>query len=92
MKVALSEKYSVRSYRWVRTWLGLSILLALLLLGNSVRDYFFVARILTIQQISRELTQDITALEHDLRTNWAPGTPRLTLLTTACRWNRSSMW
>lgn len=75
------EQGSTRSYRWVRIWLGVGVLLALLLLINSVRDYFFVARILSIQQVRRQVTQRIASFEHDLRQKWAPGSSRLQLLT-----------
>ena len=59
----------------VLLWMGVGVLLALLVLGNSIRDYFFVARILSIQQVRSQVTQRIAALEHDLRVNWTPGPP-----------------
>ena len=77
----LNERNSARGYRWVRIWLGVGVLLALLLLANSVRDYFFVARILSIQQVRRQVTEPIVAFEHDLRANWNPGDSRVKLLT-----------
>jgi hypothetical protein len=76
----LREQNSTRSYRWLLLWMGVGVLLALLLLGNSVRDYFFVARILSIQQVRRQVTQRIAAFEHDLRVNWTPGASRLKFL------------
>src|SRR4249920_3055555 len=76
----LSDENSARSYRWVRIWLGVGVLLALLLLGNSIRDYFFVAQILSTQQVRRQVTQRVAAFEHDLRENWSPGTSRIKLL------------
>ena len=75
------EQSSIQSYRWVRIWLGVGVLCALLLLGNSIRDYFFVSRILSIQQLRRQVTQRIAAFEHNLRETWTPGTSRLKLLT-----------
>ena len=77
---ALSEKNSARSYRWVRIWLGVGVLLALLLLANSLRVYFFVARILSTQQVRRQVTQRVAAFEHDLRENWSPEASCLKLL------------
>ena len=76
----LSDENSARSYRWVRIWLGVGVLLALLLLGNSVRDYFFFAQNLSTQQVRRQVTQRVAAFEHDLRENWSPGTSRIKLL------------
>jgi hypothetical protein len=77
---ALSETNSGRSYRWVRIWLRVGVLLAFLLLANSIRDYFFVARILSTQQVRRQVTQRVAAFEHNLRENWSPGSSRLNLL------------
>jgi hypothetical protein len=74
------EKNSARSYRWVRIWLGVGVLLALLLLANSLWDYFFVARILSTQQLRRQVTQRVAAFEHDLRENRRPEASRLKLL------------
>lgn len=67
------EQSSIGSYRWVRIWLGVGVVCAVLFLGNSIRDYFFVSRILSIQQLRRQVTQRIAAFEHDLRENWTPG-------------------
>lgn len=77
----LRNTSSTASYRWVQIWLGVGVLIALMLMGNSVRDYFFVARIISIQQVRRQLTQRIASFEHDLRTSWNPGDSRLKLLT-----------
>ena len=77
----VSEKSSAQSYRWVRIWLGIGVLLAVLLLGNSVRDYFFVARFISVQTVRHQVTQRIAAFEHDLRVNWIPGESRVKLLT-----------
>lgn len=81
MDGTLHEKNSARSYRWVRIWLAAGVGLALLLLGNSVRDYFFVSRILSIQQVRHQVTQRIAAFEHDMREKWTPGDSRLKLLS-----------
>ncbi len=76
----MSEHSSTRSYRWVRIWLGVGVLLALLLLGNSVRDYFFVSHILSVQQVRHDVTLRIAAFEHDLRDNPVQGASQLKLL------------
>ncbi|HZQ95202.1 MAG TPA: PP2C family protein-serine/threonine phosphatase [Candidatus Sulfotelmatobacter sp.] len=80
MGTPLIEKNSARSYRWVRIWLGVGVLLALLLLANSLRDYFFVARILSTQQLRHQVTQRVAAFERDLREARKPETSRLKLL------------
>lgn len=72
-----SERSSIRSYRWLRIWLGVGVLLALALIGNSVRDYAFVARILSVQQVRHQSTQRIAAFERSLRANPAPSASRL---------------
>ncbi|HEX8813379.1 MAG TPA: hypothetical protein VF742_15430 [Terracidiphilus sp.] len=77
----MSEQNSTRSYRWVRIWLGVGVLLALLLLGNSVRDYFFVSHFIVVQQVRHDVTQRIAAFERDLHESWTPGTSQLKLLT-----------
>jgi Stage II sporulation protein E (SpoIIE) len=77
----MSENNSTRIYRWMRIWLGVGVLLALLLLGNSVRDYFFVSHILSVQQVRHDVTLRIAAFEHDLRDNSTPGASQLKLLT-----------
>ncbi len=77
---ALSKQNSARSYRWLQIWLGVGVLLALLLLANSLRDYFFVASIFSTQQVRRQVTEHVVAFEHNLRENWIPGASRLKLL------------
>jgi hypothetical protein len=72
---------SARSYRWVRAWLIAGTLLALLLLANSILDYRFVSRILAVQQVRRQISQNAATLEQELRQNWTPGTPRLKVLS-----------
>ena len=76
-----SRTASARSYRWVRAWLIAGVLLALLLLANSIRDYLFVSRILAVQQVRRQISQHAATLEQELRQNWTPGTSRLKVLT-----------
>jgi hypothetical protein len=61
-----------RTYRWARAWLIAGAILALLLLGNSIRDYLFVWRILAVQQVRQELGQQMVALEQRLRRSSAP--------------------
>src|ERR1700722_8730139 len=77
----MSEHNSTRIYRWVRLWLGVGALLALLLLANSVRDYFFVSHIIAVQQVRHEVMLRIAAFEHDLRDNPNAGASQLKLLT-----------
>jgi hypothetical protein len=62
-----SKARSERIYRWVTVWLSLSAAIALLLLANSIRDYFFVARLIATQQIRHEMSQRAATLERQLR-------------------------
>jgi len=62
-----SKARSGRIYRWVAIWLSLSAAIALLLLVNSIRDYFFVARLIATQQIRHEMGQRAATLERQLR-------------------------
>jgi hypothetical protein len=62
-----SKARSGRIYRWVTVWLSLSAAIALLLLANSIRDYFFVARLIATQQIRHEMSQRAASLERELR-------------------------
>lgn len=43
--------------------------------GKFRTDYFFVARILSIPQVRRQVTQRIAAFEHDLLVNWTGSLP-----------------
>jgi len=52
-----SRRDLARTYRWVTVWLIAGAVLALLLLANSIRDYRFVSRLLTVQQVRQELSQ-----------------------------------
>jgi hypothetical protein len=72
---------STRSDRWVRIWLGVGVACAVLLLGNSVYDYFFVARILSVQQVRRQVTQHIASFERDLHENRNGEASQIKLLT-----------
>jgi hypothetical protein len=66
-----------RTYRWVTAWLTAGAVLALLLLANSIRDYLFVSRLLTVQQVRQGLSQYVVALEQRLRRSPTPGLPPL---------------
>ena len=56
-----------RTYGWVTVWLAAGAILALLLLANAIRDYRFVWRILAVQQVRQQLSQQAVALEQKLR-------------------------
>ncbi|MGC1451996.1 MAG: PP2C family protein-serine/threonine phosphatase [Candidatus Sulfotelmatobacter sp.] len=62
-----SKTRSVRIYRWVTAWLGISAVIALLLLANSIRDYGFVSRLIATEQVRHQMSQHATALERQLR-------------------------
>jgi hypothetical protein len=68
-----SRKDLARTYRWATAWLIAGGVLALLLLGNSIRDYRFVSRLLAVQQVRHELSQHVVALEQKIRRSPAPG-------------------
>ena len=72
-----------RTYRWVTAWLIAGAVLALLLLANSIRDYLFVWRILAVQQVRQELSQQVVDLEQKLRRPTTPGPAALELLPGA---------
>ncbi len=72
-----------RTQRWVTAWLVAGAALALLLLANSIRDYLFVWRLLAVQQVRRELSQQMVALEQTLRRSATPDASPLQLLTDA---------
>ena len=69
-----------RTHRWVTALLIAGSALALLLLANSIRDYLFVSRLLTVQQARRDLSQYMVALEQKLRRSATPGSSSLELL------------
>jgi stage II sporulation SpoE-like protein len=58
---------SVKIYRWVTAWLGISAVIALLLLANSIRDYRFVSRFIATEQVRHQMSQRANALERQLR-------------------------
>ena len=58
-----------RAYRWVTACVVAAAVLAVLLLVNSVVDYRYVSRLLTVQQVRRELDDTLVALERKLRQN-----------------------
>jgi hypothetical protein len=64
----------------VTAWLIAGAVLALLLLANSIRDYLFVWRILAVQQVRQELSQQMVALEQKLRRPSTPASSPLELL------------
>jgi Stage II sporulation protein E (SpoIIE) len=72
-----------RAYRWVAAWLSAGAILALLLLGNSIRDYLFVWRILAVQQVRQELSQQMVALEQKLRRSPPPDSSPLGFVNDA---------
>ncbi|MEJ2079914.1 MAG: PP2C family protein-serine/threonine phosphatase [Acidobacteriota bacterium] len=72
MRLAQSVSRSGRSpvgriRRWLIAWLIVAALLAVLLLANSVRDYFFVWRIIAVQQVRHQMSGYVVALEQSLR-------------------------
>ena len=71
------EPELVRARRWVTASLIAGAVLALLMLANSVRDYLYVSRLLTVRQVRETLSQQVVALEQALR---RPTTPGLSLL------------
>ena len=68
-----SRSDPARTYRRVTVWLIAGAVLAVLLLANSIRDYLFVSRLLTVQQVRRELSASMAALEQKLRRSPTPG-------------------
>lgn len=78
-----SRRDLARTYRWVTAWLIAGAVLALLLLANSIRDYLFVSRLLTVQQVRQELSQYVVALEQKLRRSPTPASSPLELLADA---------
>ena len=56
-----------RAYRWVTACVITAAGLALLLLVNSIVDYRYVSRLLTVQQVRRDLDDILVALERKLR-------------------------
>jgi hypothetical protein len=64
---AASRVDLARTYRWVTAWMIAGAVLALLLLANSIRDYLFVSRLLTVQQVRQGMSQYVVALDEKLR-------------------------
>lgn len=62
-----SKTQSRRIYRWVTAWLLLSAIIALLLLGNSIRDYRFVSRLIATNQVRHEMAQQASTFERQMR-------------------------
>ena len=61
-----------RAYRWVTACVIAAAVLALLLLANSMVDYRYVSRLLTVQQVRRDLDDAVVALERKLRQSGPP--------------------
>jgi hypothetical protein len=82
---------SGRVYRWVIAWLSLTALIAVLLLANTIRDYFFVARVIATQQIRHQMNQSAAALERELRRDPNSRAPSMNSLieleVTRCGWS-----
>jgi hypothetical protein len=88
-----SRRYLARTYRWVTAWLIAGAVLALLLLANSIRDYLFVWRLLAIQQVRHELSQQVVALEQKVRRSPTPDSSPIELLESAMeRAPDTSLW
>lgn len=82
-----------RSYRWIYIPLGLGVLLSLLLLANSFRDYIFVSRLLATQQVRRQMREDVATLEQQLRRPGKPDESRMRLLEEDVRASRGQpLW
>jgi hypothetical protein len=88
-----SRRSLARTYGWVTVWLVAGAVLALLLLGNSIRGYFFVWRILAVQQVRQELSRQVVALEQKVRRTSTPGPSPIDLLTAATEGARDTpLW
>jgi hypothetical protein len=72
-----------RAYLSVTTYVVVAAVLALLLLANSVVDYRYVSRLLTVQQVRRDLDEQMVALERRLRANEPVASSLAELLTPA---------
>jgi hypothetical protein len=68
-----SEPEMARIQRWVTASLFAGGVLALVVFANSIRDYLFVSRLLTVQQVRHELSRDLVALEQRIRRPQEPG-------------------
>jgi hypothetical protein len=69
------------AYRVVTACVVAAAVLALLLLANSIVDYRYVSKLLTVQQVRRELDDSLVALERKLRQS-GPVEPSLAELLT----------
>jgi hypothetical protein len=82
--VTATSTRSAGPYRWVIVWLSIGCVIALLLTANAVRDYFFVSRLLAIQQVRHQMTQIAAQVGQHLRRNpLAPGTLQSSLAGSA---------
>ncbi len=60
-------------YRWFRLWVLLGVGLALLLLVNSISNYFFVSRRVLVDQLRRDLASQVAGLERQIQQAGARG-------------------
>ncbi len=74
-----------RARRWVTASLIAAAVLALLILANSIRDYLYVSRLLTVRQVRETLSQHVVALEQTLRRTPTPGLSLLEQLAEATK-------
>jgi hypothetical protein len=72
-----------RARRWVTASLIAAAVLAVLMLANSVRDYSYVSRLLTVRQVREGLSHHMVALEQTLRRTPTPGQSLLEQLAEA---------
>ena len=84
-----SKARSGRIYRWVMAWLTLSAVIAFLLMANSIRDYFVVARLIATQQIHHEMSMRAATLESQLRQD---PTTRASAMTSLMEAGGHSVW
>ena len=62
-----SRSRSLRIYRWVTAWLVLGVVIALLLLANSIRDYRVVSRIIATDHVRNRMGRQAAILEQQMR-------------------------
>ena len=80
MPMMTSRPDPARTRRWAMAWLFAGAVLAVLLLANSIRDYLFVSQLLAVQQVRRQLGQQVAALEQKLRRGATGGTSPVEVL------------
>ncbi len=72
-----------RTRRWVIASVVAGAVLAILLLGNSITNYVYVRRLLTVQQVRQALSQQVVAVEQKLRRPPSPEAPLQDVLAEA---------